>query len=88
MAFQLIIGKAAERLVDLEKAGKFSTFAIAVEGADVAIMDQFSLRGAKKLRGIEFKALFEWISASVRIGSQRADDTEKVSLPEVNWETL
>jgi uncharacterized protein YegL len=79
---------SAERLVDLEKAGKFSTFAIAVEGADVAIMDQFSLRGAKKLRGIEFKALFEWISASVRIGSQRADDTEKVSLPEVNWETL
>ena len=49
---------SAERLVDLEKAGKFSTFAIAVEGADVAIMDQFSLRGTKKLRGIEFKALF------------------------------
>jgi len=79
---------AASNLVSQEKAGKFSTFPIAVEGADVDIMNQFGMRGAKKLRGIEFKTLFEWISASVRIGSQRADDSEKVSLPEVNWEEL
>lgn len=79
--------KAAD-LVSQEKAGKFTTFLIAVEGADISIMEQFGLRGAKKLRGIEFKELFEWISASVRIGSAKINDTDKVSLPEVNWEEL
>ena len=76
---------SANNLVSQEKAGKFTTFPIAVEGADLNIMGEFSVRPPQKLQGTEFKKLFQWISASVRIGSQKADDSEKISLPSVNW---
>jgi uncharacterized protein YegL len=79
---------AADDLINLEKQGKFTTFPIAVEGADIEIMNSFAIREAQKLDGIEFKKLFQWISASVRIGSQRADDTETISLPPVDWSTV
>ena len=69
----------------MEKNGKFTTFPIAVEGADLGVMAEFSIRAPQKLQGTEFKSLFQWISASVRIGSQKADDSEKISLPSVNW---
>ena len=76
---------SAEKLVSEEHAGKFTTFPIAVEGADLEIMAEFSIRPPQKLQGTEFKKLFQWISASVRIGSQKADDSDKISLPSVNW---
>ena len=79
---------AASDLVELERQGKFTTFPIAVEGADIEIMNSFALRDAQKLDGVEFKKLFQWISASVRVGSQRADDTETISLPPVDWSTV
>ena len=79
---------AAQNLCSQEKNGKFTTFAIGVENADLEILSKFTLKGAKKLRGIEFKQLFQWISASVRVGSQKADDQQKVSLPSVNWEEV
>jgi uncharacterized protein YegL len=77
-------GDAAD-LVSKEKAGKFTTFPIAVEGADLSIMAEFAVRPPQKLQGTEFKKLFQWISASVRVGSQKADDSEKITLPSVDW---
>jgi uncharacterized protein YegL len=77
-------GDAAD-LVSKEKAGKFTTFPIAVEGADLSIMGEFAVRAPQKLQGTEFKKLFQWISASVRVGSQKADDSEKITLPSVDW---
>ena len=79
---------AANDLVQKERAGKWTTFPIAVEGADVDVLGQFALRDALQLEGIEFKKLFQWISASVRIGSQKADDNENVSLPPIDWTTV
>ena len=77
--------ESAKELVTQETNGKFTTFPIAVEGADLNIMSEFSVRPPQKLNGTEFKKLFQWISASVRIGSQKVDDTDKISLPSVNW---
>ena len=78
----------ARNFKNLESNGKFSTFTIAVEDADVNILSEFSLRSPNKLNGIEFKKLFEWISASVKIGSQKASDSEKTNLPPIDWTSV
>ena len=59
-----------------------------MEDADVNILSEFSLRSPNKLNGIEFKKLFEWISASVKIGSQKASDSEKTNLPPIDWTSV
>ena len=80
--------ETAAETVQMERDGKFTTFPIAVEGADLSIMNDFGNRGAQKLDGIEFKKLFEWISASVRIGSAKASDSDNVQLPPMDWTTV
>ena len=88
MEHQRIIGKMLQTTLFRRKELGNGTFPIAVEGADVDVLGQFALRDALQLEGIEFKKLFQWISASVRIGSQKADDNENVSLPPIDWTTV
>ena len=78
----------ADELVRKEKEGKWTTFPIAVDGANIDTLGRFAIRDVIKLKGIEFKKLFVWISKSVRIGSQKIDDTEKVSLPPIDWSSV
>ena len=79
---------SAANFKQLEKDGKFTTFTIAVEDADQRILSKFSVREPQKLEGIEFNKLFEWISRSVRIGSQKVNDSDKTSLPPIDWASV
>jgi len=78
----------ASNFKQLEKDGKFLVFTIAVADADQNILSKFSIRKPQKLQGIEFNKLFEWISASVRIGSQKVSDSDKTSLPPIDWSSV
>ena len=79
---------AASDFKQLEKDGKFTVFTIAVGDADQEILSRFSIREPKKLKGIDFTKLFVWISKSVRIGSQKVSDSDKTSLPPIDWASV
>ena len=79
---------AASNFKQLEKDGKFTVFTIAVGDADQDILSEFSNREPQKLKGIDFTKLFVWISKSVRIGSQKVSDSDKTSLPPIDWASV
>jgi uncharacterized protein YegL len=63
---------AAAQCRDAEKQNKAAVFPIAVGEADMAVLGQFSRngeRGVKRLQGLQFKELFLWLSASMRVVS-------------------
>ena len=75
---------AADRCRQAEAANKVAVFPIAVgNGADSAVLGQFSNKGAaavKRLQGLAFKELFLWLSASMKVVSQ-AKPGGQVQLP-------
>jgi uncharacterized protein YegL len=71
---------AAQRVKDGEQRKEFSFFAVAVENADMGILNQIAPRGAMKLDGLKFRELFAWLSSSLsRVSSSQPDD--RVALP-------
>ena len=78
----------ADRLKQDEIDGRFTTFAVGVEDADLGCLDRFSQRDAMMLRGIEFTQLFIWLSKSVRVASKRSTDNEQMQLPPVDWSSV
>lgn len=71
---------AAERIREGEANRSFMFFAVGVDGADVDLLTQLSVRQPLKLAGLRFKELFQWLSASQRAVS-RSRTTDDVVLP-------
>ena len=71
---------AAMALREGEAAGKFAFFAVGVQGADMAVLNQLAPRGAVALQGLRFRELFAWLSASMKRVST-SNPGEKVDLP-------
>lgn len=75
------IARAQSIVRDAEAAKRFMMFAIGVDGADMSILASLSpARDAVQLKGLNFRELFQWLSASLSSVS-RSQTTELVALP-------
>ncbi len=74
---------AAQRVQEGEEAGAFMFFPVGVEGADFETLKQIGTRTPLKLKGMRFRDLFQWLSASQRSVS-RSNPGDKVPLKRVD----
>lgn len=77
---------AAQRVRENEANNRLSFFAVAVQGADINTLQQIapSERPPILLDGLDFRALFEWLSNSMKkVSSGKVG--EVVRLPPVGW---
>ena len=62
--------EAATRIKEGEAAKSFAFFAVGVEEARMDILKQLSVREPLKLKGLQFRSLFQWLSSSMKSVSQ------------------
>ena len=67
---------AAAAVRDGETAKAFAFFAVGVEGANLDILRRISVRAPLKLRRLEFRRLFQWLSNSMKSVSRSAPGDE------------
>jgi uncharacterized protein YegL len=77
---------AAATVTHAEKNSKVTSFAIGVPGADMGVLQAFSLRPAAMLIDLKFREVFQWLVSTLTAvaGSQThtgASPQEKVPLP-------
>ncbi len=56
---------AAARVHAGEEARRFSFFAVGIEDADMDVLSRIATRKPLKLRGLDFRSLFTWLSNSM-----------------------
>ncbi len=67
---------AAQKVKEGEAAKNFAFFAVGVQGADMEILAHIAVREPLKLRGLEFKGLFQWLSNSMKSVSRSTPGDE------------
>jgi len=72
--------RAAEKVRQGEGEKAFVFFAVGVENADLATLKAISARDPLKLRGLQFRDLFLWLSQSMQSVS-RSSPGDKIPLP-------
>lgn len=78
--------EATQKIHQMEKENRLSFFAVGVEGADKAILEQISPPGKPPyfLKDLKFKELFRWVSASVKRVSVGKVGGDMMALPPVS----
>ena len=76
---------AAQACQDAEANKKVVVWPIGAGGSNLETLGQFTSpgRGAMRLKGIQFRELFQWVSSSLQAAS-RSKEGEKVQLPDVS----
>lgn len=82
---------AAQRCRSDEAASKVAVFPIAVGNAEVEVLGEFSNNGAravKQLQGLQFRELFQWLSASMRVVSHSTPGGQAQLPATDSWSTV
>jgi uncharacterized protein YegL len=83
--------EAVRRVHEDEDRKVLSFFAVGVEGADMGRLRELSKREPLKLKGLDFRRLFEWLSKSQQsVSKSRPGDTVAVENPAApnGWATV
>jgi uncharacterized protein YegL len=81
------ISRATQRIKEAEANKKVACFAVGVEGADMRCLAEIVVRPPVKLNGLDFRGMFQWLSASMaKVAESRVGD--QVALPPVDWGTV
>lgn len=82
-----IMTQAAARIREDEEQKRMVFFAVGVENANMARLQELVVRAPVKLIGLNFTEMFLWLSTSMqRISQSRVDD--QVSLPPPGWASV
>jgi len=84
---QYVLTQAAQRVKEEETNKRVAFFAVGVEGADMQSLQMLSVRSPIKLKGLNFREMFVWLSASMQRVSHSKPD-EQVPLPPPDWMTV
>lgn len=83
-----VIQQASARIKDEEAGNHVAFFAVGVENADMQKLSEISVRVPAKLKGLQFKELFLWLSRSMSAVSHSKLD-EKAQLPSTDdWKQV
>lgn len=81
------VARARQRLRDAEEGKRVAFFAVGVEGANLRRLAEISIRAPLRLRGLDFREMFVWLSRSMQsVAHSRPDD--QVALPPTGWAAL
>ncbi len=81
---QSVIENASQRIAADEANKRIAFFAVGVEGANMDRLQQIVVRAPLKLRGLDFRELFVWLSASLQSVSG-SDPGDQVRLQPIGW---
>jgi len=76
---------AAAMVREGEASQSFAFFAVGVQGANMDILKQISVREPLKLQGLKFRELFQWLSNSMKSVSQSTPGTAVPLPPPSGW---
>jgi uncharacterized protein YegL len=76
------VTKAAQLVREGEAAKAFMMFAVGVEGADLNTLRALAVRDPLKLKGLQFRELFQWLSSSLSsVSKSKPDDLPPLTDP-------
>lgn len=79
------VTNAIDLIQDGEKRKQFAFFAVGIQGADMNILSQISVREPLPLKGLNFTSLFQWLSNSMSSVSRSSLDAEIVLESPSGW---